>query len=261
MPEAAEIRIMSEFVTQNSTGKNFKKLYFVEKGNIPFDQNFDSFTIECDFYGKQIQLNLKGSTDMNISIFMGMSGNWKLVPTEHWSETKYIRLRMDREDGMSILLYGGYLGPKFKVGGFNTKRGFDIVKDFDKFKDNIVKNLTTKVFEKSICEVLLDQRYFDGVGAYLCSEILGRLDIDPFDRFNTLSKSQLEELFNMTRYCIIEAYNYGGGELKDWQNPFGNSRLDDWIQFYGNRKVCYRQEFGKRNIWIQKKYKKVTVLN
>lgn len=261
MPEAAEVRIMSEFVAQNSIGKKFKKLYFVERGNIPFDQHFDNFTTECDFYGKQIQLNLKGSTDMNISIFMGMSGNWKLVPTEYWNETKFTRLRMDREDGMSILLYGGYLGPKFKVGGFNTKRGFDIVKDFDKFKDNVLKNLSNKAFEKSTCEVLLDQRYFDGVGAYLCSEILGRLDLDPFVRFNKLSRNQLDELFDMTRYCITEAYNYGGGELRDWYNPFGNSRIDDWIQFYGNRKVCYRQEFGKRNIWIQKKYQKVAVLD
>jgi endonuclease VIII-like 1 len=187
---------------------------------------------------------------------MGMSGNWTLVPTETWNETKYTRLRLDREDGMSLLLYGGYLGPKYKIGGFNTKRGFDIIKDFNKFKDNILNNLGNKIFEKSICEVLLDQRYFDGVGAYLCSEILGRLDYDPFLEFNNLNTHQLDDLFNMTHRCIKEAYEFGGGELKDWQNPYGSSKLDDWMEFYGNKRICYKQPFGKRNIWIQKKYKK-----
>jgi len=256
MPEAAEVRIMSEYVSQISKDKKFIKLYHVQKGNQPFDANFDDYYLDCDFYGKQIILFLKGTTDIKISIFMGMSGNWTLVPTETWNETKYTRLRLDREDGMSLLLYGGYLGPKYKIGGFNTKRGFDIIKDFDKFKDNILNNLGNKIFEKSICEVLLDQRYFDGVGAYLCSEILGRLDYDPFLEFNNLNTHQLDDLFNMTHRCIKEAYEFGGGELKDWQNPYGSSKLDDWMEFYGNRRICYKQPFGKRNIWIQKKYKK-----
>jgi endonuclease VIII-like 1 len=256
MPEAAEVRIMSEYVSQLSKDKKFTKLYHVQKGNQPFDANFDDYYLDCDFYGKQIILFLKGTTDIKISIFMGMSGNWTLVPTESWNETKYTRLRLDREDGMSLLLYGGYLGPKYKIGGFNTKRGFDIIKDFDKFKDNILNNLGNKIFEKSICEVLLDQRYFDGVGAYLCSEILGRLDYDPFLEFNNLNTHQLDDLFNMTHRCIKEAYEFGGGELKDWQNPYGSSKLDDWMEFYGNRRICYKQPFGKRNIWIQKKYKK-----
>ena len=257
MPEAAEVRIMSEYVTQLSKDRKFLKLYHVQKGNQPIDAGFDNFTVESDFYGKQINLTLKNDREIKISIFMGMSGNWTLVPTDTWNDTKYTRLRMDRDDGMSILLYGGYLGPKYKIGGFNTKRGFDIVKDFDKFKSKILNNLENAAFEKSLCEVLLDQRYFDGVGAYLCSEILGRLDYDPFLEFNKLTTSQLEELFVMTRKCIIDAYEFGGGELRDWQNPYGSSKLDDWIEFYGNRKTCYRQPFGKRNIWIQKKYKKV----
>jgi len=256
MPEAAEVRIMSEYVSQLSKDKKFIKLYYVQKGNQPFDANFDDYYLDCDFYGKQIILFLKGTTDIKISIFMGMSGNWTLVPTKTWNETKYTRLRLDREDGMSLLLYGGYLGPKYKIGGFNTKRGFDIIKDFDKFKDNILNNLGNKIFEKSICEVLLDQRYFDGVGAYLCSEILGRLDYDPFLEFNNLNTHQLDDLFNMTHRCIKEAYEFGGGELKDWQNPYGSSKLDDWMEFYGNKIICYKQPFGKRNIWIQKKYKK-----
>jgi len=256
MPEAPEIRIMSDFINQNSKDFRFKKLFHVEKGNNPIDSNYDQYNVSADFYGKQLQLNFYNrlGESMNISVFMGMSGNWKLVPTESWSDTKFTRMRLDREDGMSLLLYGGYMGPKYKIGGFDTKRGFDIVKDFDKFKENVISNLNAKVFDKPICEVLLDQRYFDGVGAYLCSEIIGRLDINPF----TQARMAIEEndrIFLMCRDIINESYNLGGGELKDWTNPIVKSKINDWLLFYGNKIVCYKQKFGTRNIWIHKKFK------
>ena len=54
--------------------------------------------------------------------------------------------------------------------------------------------------------------------------------------------------------CCVESYEFGGGELMDWNNPFGDSRIKEWIRFYSNKDVCYKQKFGKRNIWIQKKF-------
>jgi hypothetical protein len=134
MPEAPEIRIMSDFINQNSKNHKFVNFYHVQKGNQPVDGQFFDYSVESDFYGKQLQLSFVNSQDtMNISVFMGMNGNWKLVSTESWSDTKFTRMRLDREDGMSLLLYGGYMGPKYKIGGFDTKRGFDIIKDLPKY--------------------------------------------------------------------------------------------------------------------------------
>jgi hypothetical protein len=122
MPEAPEIRIMSDFINQNSKNNKFKKLFHVEKGNNAVDSNYDEYVVSADFYGKQLQLKFfnRLNQSMDISVFMGMSGNWKLVPTQSWSDTKFTRMRLDRDDGMSLLLYGGYMGPKYKIGGFNT---------------------------------------------------------------------------------------------------------------------------------------------
>ena len=39
---------------------------------------------------------------------------------------------------------------------------------------------TDSLFKRSICEVLLDQRYFNGIGNYLRAEILHRAQISPF---------------------------------------------------------------------------------
>ena len=258
MPEGPEIRIMSDFINQNTKDKIFTKLFHVEKGNIPHQQNVDSeFIISSDFNGKELIFSIhEKERSFNYSVFMGMSGNWKWVDTKDWNSTKYIRLRCDSVCGKSLLLYGSYMGPKFRIGGFTgVKRGPDIVKDFDNFKINIEKNLHKKTFDRPICETLLDQKYFNGVGAYLTAEIIGRLDVDPFKKIKDFNSYELENLFSMILKCCRESYVFGGGELLDWQNPFGQSKIYEWILFYNNRYICYKQKFGKRNIWIQNKFK------
>lgn len=164
-------------------------------------------------------------------------------------------MRIDREDGYSLILYGLYMGPKYRLNGFTgTKRGPDPVKDFHGFKKNILENISNRVFNKPVAEVILNQQYFNGVGAYLTAEILGRLDINPNTSFNKLSIQERDNLFEMVVRCCNESYKHGGGELISWTNPFNVNSIEEWILFYQNKKECFRQKFGTRNIWIQKKW-------
>lgn len=256
MPELAELKIMSDFINEKSQDKTFSKLYHVEKGNNAKDSELiENFKIVAASWGKELKLKVYHDvTDLTFSVFMGMSGNWKFVPTSDWMDTKYVRMRLDTIDGYSLLLYGSYMGPKYRLGEFTgVKRGPDPTKDFDNFKSNIYQNLTKKVFDKPICEAILDQKYFNGIGAYLCSEIIGRLDINPFESARNIIKSN-PEIISMCRDISIESYNLGGGELMDWQNPFGVNNISNWIKFYGKKEICRKFKFGKRNIWIQKKF-------
>jgi endonuclease VIII-like 1 len=255
MPEAPEIRIMSDFINQNSKDFRFKKLFHVEKGNNSIDSNYDQFNVSADFYGKQLQLNFYNrlGESMNISVFMGMSGNWKLVPTESWSDTKFTRMRLDREDGMSLLLYGGYMGPKYKIGGFDTKRGFDIVKDFDKFKSNVLDNLSAKVFDKPICEMLLDQRYFDGVGNYIRSTILYYLDVNPFESARSVISNN-PGIFDMCKKVIEKSYALNGGQLRDWQNPNPNLSSEDFLEWVFYQKGVSCTDKTGRTFWFSEKW-------
>ena len=258
MPELAELKIMSDYINQNVKDKTFKKLYHVEKGNNPIDSNLiENFKVESVSNGKELILKVyNDDSDLKFSVFMGMSGNWLFTPTETWSDRSFTRMRLDTTDGNSLLLYGLYMGPKYRLGGFTgVKRGFDPTKEFDSFKSVVMSNLDKKVFDKPICEALLDQKYFNGIGAYLTSEIVGRLDINPFKKIKDFSLLELDNLFNMILKCCNESYEFGGGELLDWQNPFGESKISEWILFYNNKDICYKQKFGKRNIWVQKKFK------
>lgn len=41
-------------------------------------------------------------------------------------------------------------------------------------RENVMKNLDDKAFDKPICEALLNQKFFNGIGNYLRAEILYR---------------------------------------------------------------------------------------
>ena len=101
MPELAELKIMSDYINQNIKNKTFTKLYHVEKGNIPVDSNLiENFRLESVSNGKELLLRLyQDDTDISISVFMGMSGNWLFTPTETWSDRKFTRMRLDTTDG------------------------------------------------------------------------------------------------------------------------------------------------------------------
>lgn len=49
-------------------------------------------------------------------------------------------------------------------------------------RENVLRNLADKIFDRPICEALLDQRFFNGIGNYLRAEILYRLACRPWTR-------------------------------------------------------------------------------
>ena len=67
-------------------------------------------------------------------------------------------------------------------GDWGTDRGPDSITQYPEFRSNILENLNDSAFNKAICETLLNQKYFNGIGNYLRAEILFRLKIPPFTK-------------------------------------------------------------------------------
>lgn len=256
MPELAEVKIMSDYINFNVKDKKFSKLYHVEKGNNPVDSKIiENFTVNSESNGKELILDVYNDNECyRFSVFMGMSGNWKFVPTIDWSNTKFVRMRLDTFDGESLLLYGGYMGPKYKLGGFTgVKRGPDPTKEFDKFKQNILKSIGHKAFDKPICEVLLNQEYFNGIGNYLRSTILYYLDVNPFDSARNII-NQYPVILDMSRDIPLKAYHLNGGQLKDWKNPF-DSDYDEFKKWVFYQKGISCKDNTGRTFWYSEKWK------
>ena len=256
MPELAELKIMSDYINQNVKDKTFKKLYHVEKGNNPIDSNLiENFKVESVSNGKELILRVyHDDADLKFSVFMGMSGNWMFTPTENWSDRNFTRMRLDTTDGYSLLLYGSYMGPKYRLGGFTgVKRGPDPTKEFDTFKQLVLDNQKSKVFDKPICEALLDQKYFNGIGNYLRSTILYYLDVNPFQTAREVIKSH-PQVLDMCKDIPMKAYELNGGQLRDWKNPFDTEydKFIDWV-FYQKGISC-KDKTG-RTFWFDEKWK------
>ena len=64
---------------------------------------------------------------------------------------------------------------------------------FQNFRNTILGNLNDAAFNRPICEAMLNQKYFNGIGNYLRAEILFRSDIPPFDR----ARDVLSKLLSM----------------------------------------------------------------
>lgn len=256
MPELAELKIMSDYINQSVKDKFFDKSFHVLRGNNP-EQFYllDKFSLEAESFGKELIIRLYDRDESHkISVFMGMSGNWKWTRTENWNETKFIRMRLDTTDGWSLLLYGLYMGPKYKIGGFTgVKRGPDPTKQFEEFKSKVLDNIEKRAFDKPICEVLLNQEYFNGIGNYLRSTIMYYLDVNPFESARNIIK-KYPQVLDMCRDIPIRAYDLNGGQLSDWANPFDTDyhEFQKWV-FYQKGFSC-KDNLG-RTFWFHEKWR------
>ena len=128
-----------------------------------------------------------------------------------------------------------------------------LTKEFDKFKQLVLDNQKVKVFDRPICEALLDQKYFNGIGNYLRSTILYYLDVNPFDTAREVIKSH-PQILDMCRDIPMKAYELNGGQLRDWKNPFDTEydKFIDWV-FYQKGISC-KDKTG-RTFWYNEKWK------
>jgi hypothetical protein len=64
----------------------------------------------------------------------------------------------------------------------------------------------------------------------------------------------------MTEKIIVESYELGGGQFKDWYNQADlekkkSKEFQAWMQFYFNKERCEPiKDKQDRNFWIDKKW-------
>lgn len=90
---------------------------------------------------------------------------------------------------------------------------------------------------KTIAEVLLDQKLFAGVGNYIRSEALYRAKLHPNRPIGTISKDNLIGLFSDIIDIVKEAYDCGGATLATYSDLYGNvGTFYDQFKVYGKKK-------------------------
>ena len=69
---------------------------------------------------------------------------------------------------------------------WSSDRGPCVITESQLFRQNVLNHLDDKAFDRPLCETMLNQKYFNGVGNYLRAEVLYRLKIRPFEKARTV---------------------------------------------------------------------------
>ena len=261
MPELAELKFTADYVNQVSEGANYVNVsknpeHKCEDLDIPFK----SFRVKAESKGKEMVLMiLDNDSDKIIPIrmTMGMSGYFKLTNTG--DEAKHSHLKFHRKDGTTLSFVDMRRFGKWKQGlWWNDTRGEDPTTSFDSFWKDIMTNLTSRAFKKPLYEVLMNQKYFNGIGNYLRAEIIYRAeDVDPFLPAG-MQLAKYPKILELCKDIPMLAYAKGGGSIRDWDNPFGENAVQErFMLCYGNSEMSKRKDRNGRMFWYDPKWDNV----
>ncbi|XP_075993514.1 endonuclease 8-like 1 [Genypterus blacodes] len=198
MPEGPELHLASLYVNRMCAGVVFtgqvRKSEVSKSPDVPF--TCEAYRITAASRGKEVKLTLTpmksdeskrkvvtGQADqpMDVVFRFGMSGYFRFTPEDEVPKHAHLRF-YSNEKPCKVLSFVDTrrFGSWQPSGTWQPGRGPCIMFDYQSFRENVLSHLSDRAFDRPICEALLNQKYFNGIGNYLRAEILFRLDIPPF---------------------------------------------------------------------------------
>ncbi|XP_077988617.1 endonuclease 8-like 1 [Glandiceps talaboti] len=283
MPEGPELRIASRFVNavcrdRVFTGKVIKS--DVSKSeDVLFSEK--AYTITSSSRGKEMQLFLTKAADTKVKndekgikaalskstriLFrFGMSGKFAFTDADEVHKHAHLKFFTNDKSPMVLSFVDVRRFGRWEVNAdWSDKRGPDPMFDYQAFRSNVVKNVSKVVFNRPICEVLLDQKYFNGIGNYLRAEILYRAGIPPFTKARTVLEGLPEtppdtkvksnmDVLHLCHVVPLEVINLKGSV---GFNPDGRALdydvFEKWLQCYYQPGMNNVVDSNGRTIWFQ----------
>ena len=259
MPELAELKLSAQYINESCEGKTFISIEKnpVHKG-LEIEKPYEEFYIQATSRGKEMLLIIYNAlyeivAPKTMKFTFGMAGHFKMTKTGE--ERKHSHLMFKTDDGYTLSFVDVRRFGKWKWDTWGSARGIDPTIDYKGFVTDIEENLHQRAFDRPIGEALLNQRYFNGIGNYLRAEILYKADQNPFETARDAIKNNPKIL----AYCNsipLEAFVLGGGQLKQWENPFGvePDRFTKWMKCYGNSNMNTVRDRNGRRLWFDPKW-------
>ncbi|XP_069078260.1 endonuclease 8-like 1 isoform X1 [Pleurodeles waltl] len=217
MPEGPELHLAARYVNSVCEGVIFsgqvEKSEVSKNPEVPFSSQ--GYRITATARGKEVKLSLtpikweakspmKGHAKqclkttekeepMDLVFRFGMSGTFRFTPADDVPKHAHLRFYTAEPPRNALCFVDTRRFGSWEVNGtWQPDRGPCIMLEYEQFRENVMKNLQDKAFDKPICEALLNQKYFNGIGNYLRAEILFRLKIPLF----VMARTVLESLAN-----------------------------------------------------------------
>ncbi|XP_048173801.1 endonuclease 8-like 1 isoform X5 [Corvus hawaiiensis] len=284
MPECPELHLAGRFINGACGALVFTggvERSAVGRGpEVPFRS--EAYRISAIARGKELRLTLSaldpaGATPPQDLVFrFGMSGSFRLCPAAELPRHAHLRFLTRESPPRALCFVDPRRFGSWRLGdAWQPERGPCVVSEYQAFRGNVLKNLDDRAFDKPICEVLLNQKYFNGIGNYLRAEILYRLKIPPFEKARTvlealkdqeqerrkkdpsltLSKKvklkqenpDLLELCHMVPMEVIMAEK----QLLDPEHSDNYAAFKNWLQCYLVPGMSSLRDRSGRTIWFQ----------
>ncbi|XP_007947135.1 endonuclease 8-like 1 [Orycteropus afer afer] len=282
MPEGPELHLASLFVNETCKGLVFggcvEKSSVSKNPEVPFESS--AYSISATARGKELRLTLSPlpgghppQEPLALIFRFGMTGSFQLTPGDALPPHAHLRFYTAPPKPrlalcfVDIRRFGRWdLGGEWQLG-----RGPCVLVEYEQFRENVLRNLADKAFDQPICEALLDQRFFNGIGNYLRAEILHRLRIPPFEKARTVlealqqrrlspdltlsqkikAKLQNPDLLELCHLVPKEVVQLGGKGygLESGEEDFAAFRA--WLRCYGVSGMSSLRDRHGRTIWFQ----------
>ncbi|XP_026167598.1 endonuclease 8-like 1 [Mastacembelus armatus] len=293
MPEGPELHLASLYVNRMCDGVVFagpvRKSEVSKNPDVPF--TCEAYRITATSRGKEVKLTLTpiksddskqtvkaGQADQPVDIVFhfGMSGYFRFTPEDELHKHAHL-LFYSKEKPCRVLSFVDTrrFGSWHPNVSWQPNRGPCIMFEYKSFRENVLSHLSDRAFDGPICEVLLNQKYFNGIGNYLRAEILFRLNIPPFVQARTLLEGlESEDVFenersttgmktsdkakkkggkpDLLRLCHtvpLEVVNLGGKVYDPETADY--SGFETWLQCYSVDGMKSIQDHKGRTIWFK----------
>ncbi|XP_055011180.1 endonuclease 8-like 1 isoform X1 [Boleophthalmus pectinirostris] len=284
MPEGPELHLASLYVNRVCEGVVFtgavRKSDVSKSPDVPF--SCEAYTITAASRGKEVKLTLRpkpgddgkrrnGTEPMDVVFRFGMSGLFKMTAEEELPKHAHLRF-YTKEKPRRVLSFVDTrrFGTWQPNGTWQPDRGPCVMFEYKRFRENVLSRLSDHAFDRPICEVLLNQKYFNGIGNYLRAEILHRLNIPPFECARTvltgldpddvcetqetmddMKKRVKQETPDVLRLCHtvpLEVVRLGGKGYDPEKQDYAD--FEAWLQCYYVDGMKSLRDSNGRTIWF-----------
>ncbi|KAM6058396.1 endonuclease 8-like 1 isoform 1-T1 [Chlamydotis macqueenii] len=282
MPECPELHLAGRYINEACGGLVFSggvERSAVGRGpEVPFSS--EAYRISAASRGKELRLRLAPlgpAAPQDLVFRFGMSGSFRLCPADQLPRHAHLRFLTAESPPRALCFIDARRFGSWRLGdAWEPGRGPCVVSEYQAFRENVLKNLDDKAFDKPICEALLNQKFFNGIGNYLRAEILYRLKIPPFEKARTvlealkdpeqtrrkknpsltLSKKLklMRENPDLLELCHTVPMEVIAAEKKlfDPDHADNYAAFKDWLQCYLVPGMSSLRDRNGRTIWFQK---------
>jgi len=261
MPEGPEVKIITDWLCQYTGCQILNNSKYSEINGLYINK------IHCK--GKQIFFILQSVNGLEkkyINIRLGMTGRWSLSNEGHvrfWMVVNKYNITMSSDLKTNIIdenivIYNSDTRNFGTVDLITNDEYIKKLNDIgpDLLSENIDLGLWEKKIKngrikgKKICDYLLEQKYFSGIGNYLKSEILYRCKIRPDKKLCELTDQEIKLLLIISIETIKESYKSGGLTIRDFWSPIGNKGIFNCFVYnkdkdpYGNEVIVEKFNGG-----------------